>query len=152
MDLKIEKLDHNDIEKFTALIKLFEDVFEMDNFLIPNDVHLQKLLKKEDFFVFVALLDERVVGGLTSYILHQYYSTRPLVYIFDLAVATEYQWKGIGKNLIATNNDYCRSIGAEVAMVQADVADDYAIKFYRSTGGKPEEVIHFDYQINDKAE
>ena len=147
MDLTIERLSHNDIEKFTALIKVFEDVFEMKNFTIPNKLHLQHLLEKEDFFVFVALLDGKVVGGLTSYILHQYYSAKPLVYIFDLAVTTKYQWKGIGKSLIANNNDYCKSIGAEVVMVQADVADDYAIRFYRSTGGKPEEVIHFDYQI-----
>lgn len=152
MNCKIEKLDHSDIQKFIALIRVFEDVFEMKDFRIPDELHLRQLLRKEDFFVFVAFLDDKVIGGLTSYILHQYYSPRPLVYIFDLAVVTEHQWKGIGKRLIARNNDYCRSIGAEVVMVQADVADDYAIKFYKSTGGKPEEVIHFDYQISDRAE
>ncbi|MCW3070717.1 MAG: GCN5-related N-acetyltransferase [Bacteroidetes bacterium] len=150
MDIKIEKLDHKDIEKFTELVFLFEDVFEMKDFKIPARAHLQQLLDKDDFFVFVALLDNKVVGGLTSYIMQQYYSTSPLVYIFDLAVKREVQWKGIGKMLIVGNNEYCKSIGAEAVMVEADEVDDYAVKFYRSTGAVGQKVIHFDYLMNDK--
>ncbi len=115
---------------------------------MPGEIYLQQLLQKDDFFVFVALLNNKVVGGLTSYIMQQYYSTSPLVYIFDLAVKREYQFKGIGKKLIAGNNTYCKEIGAEAVMVQADEADDYAIKFYHSTGATAEKVIHFDYPLN----
>jgi len=150
MDIKIEKLNDTDIKKFIELIRVFEDVFEMKNFRIPDEIYLQELLKKNDFFVFVALSDDKVVGGLTSYIIPQYYSKSPLVYIFDLAVKTEYQWKGIGKKLISGNNNYCKTIGAEAVMVQADKADDHAIKFYRSTGAKGQKVVHFDYLLSDK--
>ena len=52
---------------------------------MPDEIYLQQLLEKEDFFVFVALLNNKVVGGLTSYIMQQYYSQSPLVYIYDLA-------------------------------------------------------------------
>ncbi len=148
MDIKIERLTHNDIHKFTELIRVFEDVFEMKNFKMPDEHYLQQLLAKDSFFVFVATIEDKVVGGLTSYIMPQYYSTLPLVYIFDLAVKTEYQRKGIGKMLIAANNNYCQEIGAEIVMVQADEADDHAIEFYQSTGGIAEKVIHFDYPIN----
>ena len=86
MDVKIEKLDHNDINKFTELIRVFEDVFEMKDFIMPDEIYLQQLLEKDGFFVFVALLDNKVAGGLTSYTMPQYYSKSPLVYIFDLAV------------------------------------------------------------------
>jgi len=101
--------------------------------------------------VFVALLDNKVVGGLTSYIMQQYYSTSPLVYIYDLAVKTELQRQGIGKMLIEGNNSYCKNIGAEAVMVQADEVDDYAIEFYRSTGATGIKVIHFDYMLKDTA-
>lgn len=151
MKVIIEKLIYRDVDKFTELIRVFEDVFEMKNFNMPGENYLRQLLHKEDFFVFVAMLDNKVAGGLTSYIMHQYYSESPLVYIFDLAVKRELQYRGIGKMLIAANNSYSREIGAEAVMVQADVADDYAIKFYRSTGAKGENVIHFDYMLNDKA-
>ncbi len=98
----------------------------------------------------MALLDNKVVGGLTSYTMHQYYSKSPLVYIFDLAVKTQFQWQGIGKMLIAGNNAYCKDIGVEAVMVQADEVDDYAIKFYHSTGATAQKVVHFDYLLNEK--
>jgi len=82
--------------------------------------------------------------------MQQYYSKSPLVYIFDLAVKTEFQRQGIGKMLITGNNSYCKDIGAEAVMVQADEVDDYAIKFYHSTGAKAEKIIHFEYLLNGK--
>ncbi len=115
---------------------------------MPGQIHLQQLLARDDFFVFAALVDNKVIGGLTAYLLQQYYSASPLVYIYDLAVMKEYQRKGIGKMLIDGNNNYCRDIGVEAVMVQADVADDHAIKFYHSTGATGEKVIHFDYKLN----
>jgi aminoglycoside 3-N-acetyltransferase I len=150
MNIKIQKLNHTDTRKFMQLIRVFEDVFEMKNFKMPGEFYLRELLQKSDFFVFVALLGQKVVGGLTSYIMQQYYSESPLVYIFDLAVETALQQKGIGKLLIEGNNSYCREIGVEAVMVQADEADDHAIKFYHSTGAKAEKVIHFEYLINNK--
>ncbi len=149
MEIKVEKLNSNDINKFIELINVFEDVFEMKDFQMPNKIYLQQLLKRDDFFAFVALLNNKVVGGLTSYIIQQYYSKSPLVYIFDLAVNTELQRQGIGKKLIERNNNYSKEIGAETVMVQADAIDDHAIKFYQNTGGKAEEVFHFDYQIKN---
>jgi len=98
-------------------------------------------------FFFVALSDNKVVGGLTSYIMQQYYSASPLVYIFDLAIKAEFRRKGIGTMLIADNNNYCKTINAEEVMVQADEVDDHAIDFYRSTGAIAQKVIHFDYLL-----
>lgn len=115
----------------------------MKNFRMPDENYLESLLDKNDFFVFVAVADNRVVGGLTSYIMQQYYSESPLVYIYDLAVKRKFQRQGIGKMLIAGNNDYCKSINVETVMVEADIIDDHAIKFYNSTGARGEKVIHF---------
>jgi ribosomal protein S18 acetylase RimI-like enzyme len=148
MSLEIKKLDKQDIAKFLKLIRVFEDVFEMKNFKMPDKNYLQLLLEKEGFFVFVALLDDKVVGGLTSYTLEQYYSEKPLVYIFDLAVMTEFQRQGIGKMLISGITDYCRKIGAEEVFVQADQKDIHAVKFYHTTGATAEKVIHFYYPLN----
>jgi aminoglycoside 3-N-acetyltransferase I len=149
MSFHIQRLQSSDLPLFTSLIRLFEAVFEMKDFSLPSEAHLQQLLAKPDFFVFVAIQEGRVVGGLTSYLLHQYYATAPLVYIYDLAVATEYQYRGIGKELIASNNRYAKEIGAETVMVQADIADDYALTFYRATGATGQEVIHFEYPLKD---
>ena len=150
MNLQIRKLNSHDLDKFIALIRVFENVFEMKNFKIPNQGHLEKLLENDSFFVFVALIDGKVIGGLTSYTLQQYYSDRALVYIYDLAVLTEFQRKGIGKKLISEILGYCKGIGIEEVFVQADEVDDHALEFYNSTGGIAEKVVHFYYPLNNK--
>jgi ribosomal protein S18 acetylase RimI-like enzyme len=119
----------------------------MEGFKMPSEKYLQQLLGKEDFFVFVALLHEEVVGGLTAYTLAQYYSERPLVYIYDLAVKSQYQRQGIGKMLMAGITNYCKEIGVEEVFVQADQVDQHAIEFYHTTGGIAEQVVHFNYPL-----
>ncbi|TGL86406.1 GNAT family N-acetyltransferase [Leptospira congkakensis] len=147
-NIEIKKLSSNELNQFIELIRVFEDVFEMKNFQMPSSHYLQTLLDRDDFFVFVSIFENQVIGGLTTYTLRQYYSEKPLVYIFDLAVHTKYQRQGIGKSLIEAINGYCKKMGAEEVFVQADVVDDYALDFYRATGGLPEEVIHFTYPLS----
>ncbi|EPG72687.1 acetyltransferase (GNAT) domain protein [Leptospira fainei serovar Hurstbridge str. BUT 6] len=146
--IRVEKLTDQDVDKFIELIRVFETVFEMKNFKLPDKSHLRHLLKDENFFVFVALFEEKVMGGLTAYTLNQYYSRLPLVYIYDLAILTEFQRQGIGKLLISKTTDYCKEIGMEEVFVQADLEDTYAVDFYRSTGAIAENVIHFYYPLN----
>ena len=148
MELQITHLSHSDLTNFKILVKLFEDVFEMENFAIPDDTHLLNLMSNPDFKVFVAMNNQEVVGGLTAYVLHQYYSKRPLAYIYDLAVSTQHQRKGIGRQLIAAFNLYCKDQGFEEVFVQADKVDDYALDFYRKTKITAEEqVVHFSYTL-----
>jgi aminoglycoside 3-N-acetyltransferase I len=150
MSIEIKKLGKQDIDKFIELIRVFEDVFEMKNFKMPDKNYLQQLLEKNSFFVFVALSDDKVIAGLTSYTLQQYYSTSPLVYLYDLAVKTEFQRQGIGKMLMSAITNYCKEIGVEEVFVQADEEDRYAIEFYHSTGATAEKVIHFSYLLKVK--
>jgi aminoglycoside 3-N-acetyltransferase I len=151
MNINVRKLSESDLPQFIQLIKLFEVVFEMKNFTLPPEKHLRKLLAKDGFYVFVALDEnDEVVGGLTAYTLTQYYSIKPLVYIFDLAVKEHLQRKGIGTQLIAGINKYCREVGAEEVFVQADRSDGYALDFYRKTTAIEEDVVHFYYPLERK--
>ena len=148
MDIRVIKLNHNDIDKFIELIRVFEEVFEMKNLTIPDEKYLIKLLAKEDFFSFVAVLEDKVVGGLTTYTLKQYYSIAPLVFIYDIAVKTEVQRQGVGKLLISSLSGYCKDNGYEEMFVLADEIDNHAIEFYRSTGATEERVVNFNYTLS----
>ena len=148
-NLQIKKLEATELDKFIALIKLFEDVFEMENFSMPKSKHLQNLLNRNDFNVFVAIQNDKIVGGLTIYIFEQYYSEKPLAYIYDLAVDTKMQRQGIGKQLIEEVIQFYKLKGFEEVFVQADKIDDYAVDFYRKTNpNTEEEVAHFYYTLN----
>lgn len=151
MKAEIEIVKSNDIDKLDKLISVFENVFEMKNLKRPSITHFQKLLSKDNFLAIIAKKDNTIVGGLTVYLLNQFYSERRLAYLYDLAVLTEYQRGGIGKQLIEFTKDYCRHQGFEELFVQVDKVDDHAIDFYRLTKPTREEhVIHFSYILRNE--
>ncbi|HOZ84694.1 MAG TPA: GNAT family N-acetyltransferase [Niabella sp.] len=151
MNIEIKKLSPQDIDDFSELIRIFEEVFEMDNFKMPDEKHLQSLLSKPDFFTLVAKYDNKVLGGLTVYILHRYFSTKPIAYIYDIGVIADYQRKGIGKKLIAYLTNYCKENGFEDAYVDAETDDTQAVNFYRTTSFNNElQATQFTYSF-DKA-
>lgn len=138
-------LAKNQLSDFTELVRLFAEVFETDNFRLPPTAYLRKLLERENFLVFAAFHQQKVIGGLTTYVLQHYYEEKPLAYIYDVAVATEWQRQGIGRMLINAHNGYCRQQGFAEAYVQADQEDDHAIDFYRKTKATEAPVVHFSY-------
>ena len=147
MRIEIQKLGSYQIDEFIELIDVFEEVFEMKNFETPSIKHLEELLQKDDFFVFVAVSEGVIIGGLTAYSLTQYYSEAPLVYVYDIAVLKKHQRKGVGKKLMLGINDYCKEMGVEEVFVQAVDADEHALEFYRSTGAQSSKVTHFYYPL-----
>ena len=148
MNVFIQKVDGRAVERFMELIRVFEVVFEMENVSLPPSSYLEEVLNQNTFWVFVALIEDKVVGGLTAYVLPQYHSKRPLVYLYDLAVSPSYQRRGIGRQLVTGLTSYCRPLGVEVVFVQADGEDAEAVEFYRSTGGLGQEVVHFTYSLD----
>jgi aminoglycoside 3-N-acetyltransferase I len=147
-DVIIRVLEPGQIDSFIHLIGLFEHVFEMKDFRMPPEEHLSHVLGNPDFRAFVAEADNQIAGGATVYILHQYYSTKPLAYLYDLAVLPEFQRMGIGRKIIGFIREYCRTHDMEEVFVQADEIDDYALTFYRSTDPTEEEKVrHFYYLL-----
>ncbi|WP_436515750.1 GNAT family N-acetyltransferase [Ekhidna sp. To15] len=150
-NIAIKKLEKDDLQLFIEVIQLFVDVFEREDFSMPDSNHLEKVLQNDSFYVFCVISDRKVIGGITIYVQEQYYTSRPLAYIYDLAIANNYQRQGIGKKLLSHINHFCKENGFEETYVPAEKADDHAVDFYRST--KPtyeQEVIHFSYLLNKK--
>lgn len=150
--VEISILNKAHLSNFIDLLKVFEITFEMEDFEIPEEKYLIELLSKPDFFVFIAKEDGRVIGGLTMYVLHQYYSEKPLAYLYDLAILPEKQRLGIGKRLLNELSEFCFNKGFEEIYVQALKDEEQAVNFYRSTSfHKEDEVLQFTYLKNHPA-
>lgn len=150
MDIKIQLLTHKDTDYFSALLNVFEETFEWENFTPPTPTHLQKLLNNNRFLVFVAKTNHIILGGLTVHVLDRYDTEKPSAYIYDIAVLPNYQRKGIGKLLIATLKDYCAKNGFSEVFVQAEADDHQAVNFYRATPNISElQATHFTYSIDE---
>ena len=143
---QIKHLTQEHLADFQSLVNLFNMVFEEES-KIGSETHLLKLLSNKDFIALAALTENEVVGGLTAYELPMYYSDSSEIFLYDLAVKPEYQRMGIGRGLIQSLKAHCLQQGIQVFFVMAHEEDEHAIEFYRSTGGKSENVVNFLYEI-----
>lgn len=145
--MEIKKLSPNDLPLLKDLVGLYARVFN-ENVTTPPDTHLQSLLDLNHTFFFVALDEARVMGGLTAHVLPSVYFPASLVYVYDIAVETEKQRQGIGTALMQELKNYCRALGVREIFLQADLVDDYALRFYDKIGGGREEgVVHFNFPL-----
>ncbi len=131
----------------TSLINLYKEVFELTDATLPPQAHIQTLLDNQGIVFLAAYEEEKVVGGLTAYIMPSVYAEKPEMYLYDLAVLADYQRKGIGRQLLDELKKVGRAHNVSEFYVQADIVDDGALAFYRATGGVEEDVRHFDYQV-----
>ena len=109
----------------------------------PDDAYLRALLARDTYVAIAALDGDRVVGGLSGYLLPKPEQARSEVYLYDLAVAATHRRRGIATALIDRLRDWAVERGAWVVYVQADLGDDPAIALYTKLGVR-EDVLHFD--------
>ena len=145
-DFQIKRLDKQDVLLFKELIQVFQEVFEMENPESPKKPYLQSLLNKPDFISYTVICNDEVVGGLTAYELQMIYGEYSEIFLYDIAIKTEYQRKGLGKKLISALKEYCKQNGIREFFVPVNEEDTHALNFYRNTGGKAEQVVHFNYK------
>ena len=71
-NFEIKKLSPNDVKLAKELFLFFQTDDGKENPTIASDEYLTNLLEKEDFYVLVAVRNERIIGGLTAYALLKY--------------------------------------------------------------------------------
>ncbi len=149
MEYLVKKLDSSSLDLFKQAIQLFHREFETGETGSAPDDHLAQLLKNPLFICFVILHKSNVAAALTAYEMPQYYSGRSEAYIYDLAVANHHQRKGLGTQLMNALKDYGNSHNIHLAFAEAHAEDLYALEFYQSVGGEPENVMHFNYRLTE---
>lgn len=109
----------------------------------PTTEYLANLLRSETFIALAAFDGETAVGGLAAYVLPKFEQARSEIYLYDLAVASDYRRQGIATALIDHLKREANELGAYVIYVQADYGDDPAVALYTKLGIR-EDVMHFD--------
>ena len=63
MKVVLKILADQDIDEFTQLIDVFEEVFEMKSFIKPDHNHLLRVLTNPGFLALIVKANNKVVGG-----------------------------------------------------------------------------------------
>ena len=99
--------------------------------------YVDRLLARDDFWAFVAVAGDEIVGGLTAHTLPMTRAEQSEIFIYDVAVRPDYQRQGVGRDLMAAVRDAAHASGHDDVFVAADEDDAHALDFYRSLGGSP---------------
>jgi aminoglycoside 3-N-acetyltransferase I len=148
--VKVRRLGSSDVKLLRELNEVFGEAFgehETYTEAPPSDAYLSGLLSKEHIVVLVAVVAERVVGGLVAYELDKFERQRCELYIYDLAVSLGFRRQGIATSLIENLRAIAAQRGAWAVYVQADYGDDAAVALYQKLGVR-EEVMHFDIPVS----
>ena len=141
---RIQRLTSGDREMTRGLFALLAEVFEEPHGSL-SDAYLDGLLASSDFWAMVAVVDEKIVGGLTAHTLPMSRSESSEVFIYDVAVHPDHQRKGVGRALIESLLKAAAEAGVQTVFVPAEDEDTHAIEFYRAVGGDATRVTFFTW-------
>lgn len=144
-ELDLRRLSEQDDGLAGELIVLFSSEFKQ-HLTSPGKAHIVKLLSRSEFICICALHKERVIGGLTAYVLPSMYREHPEIFIYDIAVKKKYRGKGVGKMLIEKLKPFAKDLKIREVFVNASGDDDDALKFYRKIGGKEMQIVQFTFE------
>lgn len=85
--------------------------------------------------VFVAEIDEKIVGYLAGSVLEEMsYTIETFAELDNMCIDTNYRGYGIGSKLIDEFKNYCKNLGIENIKVTAYAQNKQAINFYMKNG------------------
>ena len=134
-------------EEFQGLLKVFREVFDWEESEFPNSSYLSNLLENPQLLVLIAKVEDKIVGGLTAYVLPGYQTKKSSIFIYDLGVTTNFQRQRIGKSLIDKLLDYAKKHRIQDVFVDTELEDNEdALAFYQKTGFDSQaKVVQYTY-------
>lgn len=125
----------SNVDEFYELLSVFTEVFEEDNAVYSDRSYLKNLLDSNCLLVVVAKANNRIIGGLTAYVLPSYQVSASNIYIYDLGVKECFRNKGVGRMLINYLLEYSKSNNIQEIFVDTEQVDNEdAIAFYNKIG------------------
>lgn len=144
---RTKRLIIGDQEFARKMFAVMSEVFENEYEELSED-YINFLLNRKDFWSIAAFLDEDIVGGITAHTLPMTRSESSEVFVYDLAVRSDYQRRGIGRKLITALREEAAAVGIDEVFVGADNDDVHALDFYRAVGGLETPVTFFTFSYS----
>jgi aminoglycoside 3-N-acetyltransferase I len=144
--LEIRRLAPGDVALARATFALMVEVFGEEVAAPLGETYLARVLARDDFWAYAAVVDARPVGGLTAHALPMTRAESTELFIYDLAVQPSHQRQGIGRALVGALLAAAREAGIASVFVPADNEDEHALDFYRAIGGAEAPVTFFTFE------
>jgi aminoglycoside 3-N-acetyltransferase I len=134
--MRTKRLTLDDRDAARALFAVMAEVFGEESEEL-SDGYVDRLLVQENFWALAAFVGDRIVGGLTAHTVPMTRAESSEIMIYDVAVRTDHQRQGVGRQLITDLRALASAAGVSALFVPVDSEDAHALDFYRSLGGAP---------------
>lgn len=125
--MEIREVTLKDLNRvFELLNELYENKLNYEKF---KEIYKLKLEDKNSYYI-VAVIDNKIVGVLTSEINIQLHRERKQCFVEDLIVDEDYRNKGIGKALLQKAVEYAKENDCEVIELTSYIENENAHRFY----------------------
>ena len=128
-------------DTFAMMAVVFEDLDHRP----LHAPYLARLLTRPDLWLYAAVAEGRPIGGLTAHALPMTRTESTELLMYDLAIRSDWQRRGVGRAMIARLLKDGAAAGVSEMWVPADDEDAQALEFYRRTGGQAQPVTIFTY-------
>lgn len=146
MNFQLTRLRAGDEARAKQLFTLMAGIFDEAPAATLSDAFVVRLLASDDFWVIGAWSGEELVGGITAHTLPMTRSESFEIFVYDIAVRSEYQRRGVGRLLMTELRVRAAALGIPTLFVAADDEDEHALDFYRALGGKAAPVTMFSFE------
>jgi len=144
MEIRVKRLTSNDRDRARRLFSLMAEVFAEESAAL-SDGYVDQLLRRKEFWALAAFAEDDIIGGVTAHTLPMTRTESSEVFIYDIAVESEYRRKGVGRLLLRALCEQASEDGIQPVFVSVDAGDVHALDFYRSLGGTPSPVTIFSF-------
>jgi ribosomal protein S18 acetylase RimI-like enzyme len=97
-------------------------------------------LTKPGAEAFVATIDGQACGVISFYPDRDYFTDHPRAYVDNLAVAREFEGKGVGRALLVYVEGWARDHGYQEVVLDVFAGNQRAIAFYERQGYRPDHI------------
>lgn len=132
-DVKIREIEKNDLEK--GFLKSLDSLRKASDLDLKKAAEVMEDIKSNpNHRIFVAIIDDRVIGSTTLLIEPKFIHKGGLVgHIEDVVVSKDFQGKGIGEKLVEASLDFAKNKGCYKTIL--DCSDELK-QFYEKIGFK----------------
>lgn len=128
-----------------AAFAMMGQVFDEEPWVPLGDRYLADLLARPSVHAYAAVVEGDPVGGLVAHALPMTRDETVELLVYDLAVRTDHQRRGVGRALVQRLRDDAAAAGLGEVWVPADDDDLHALEFYRRIGGEAQAVTVFSW-------
>jgi aminoglycoside 3-N-acetyltransferase I len=144
MTIQFRRLLSSDRDLASRTFAVMADVFEEPHEALSGD-YVDALLAKSGFWSVCALVDDRIVGGVTAHTIPMTRAQASELFIYDVAVHANARRQGVGRGLLAELRAWAAEEAVHFAFVPVDNEDDEALDFYRALDGSASPVTIFNF-------